>query len=79
MIDIQGIPRTSQLRSRIFAQLDKALAPLRVAPVSVRVTFSDENGPRGGIGVRCALVVRVPRRPVLRVIQQAATPRPAFD
>jgi ribosome-associated translation inhibitor RaiA len=79
MIDIHGIPNSSQLRTRITKQLEKALAPLQAKPVSARVTFSDENGPRGGLGMRCALTVRVPRRPVMRVVQQAATPWRAFD
>jgi len=50
-----------------------------VAPISARVTFFDDNGPRGGLGMRCAISVRVPYRPLIRVDHVAITRRLAFD
>jgi ribosome-associated translation inhibitor RaiA len=79
MIEIRGIPGPSQLRGRVTRQLEKALAPIRATPVTARVVFSDEDGPRGGVGHRCAITVRLPRQPALRVAEQAATARQAFD
>ena len=79
MIDIQGLPARSALRARVVKQLDGALRSLSVAPVTARVTFVDVNGPKGGIGIRCAVTLRIPRRPALRVEELADTPRRAFD
>ena len=52
---------------------------LRPAPVSARVAFTDENGPKGGVDTRCTLTVEVPRRPAFHVQQLAETHRLAFD
>ena len=78
-IDIRGIPNDPALRARVGRRVSAALAPLRVKPVAARVTFSDENGPKGGIAIRCALMVRLPYRPTVRVEDTAATARLAFD
>lgn len=78
-IDIQGLPTRSALRARIEKQMNEALSPLHVKPVAGKVTFFDENGPKGGVAIRCALTVRVPYRPVMRVEHVADTPRRAFD
>jgi hypothetical protein len=54
------------------------LDPVKLRPLTARVTFSDDNGPKGG-GMHCALTVRLPYRPSLRVDQVATTARLAFD
>ncbi|HEU5393573.1 MAG TPA: HPF/RaiA family ribosome-associated protein [Candidatus Methylomirabilis sp.] len=77
--DIRGISKDPALRARVVRRLHAALAPLRVKPVAARVIFSDENGPKGGIAIRCALMVRLPYRPTIRVEDTAATARLAFD
>jgi ribosome-associated translation inhibitor RaiA len=51
----------------------------RLRPVGVRVSFSDEDGPKGGVGVRCALTVRLPGRPAIRVEHQTRTYPQAFE
>lgn len=66
-------------RARIAADLQGALASIRVEPTSAHATFADENGPKGGVAIRCALEVRVPRRPIVHVVEMARTPRLAFD
>ena len=78
-IDIRGIPTDRALRSRITKQLTAALARLQVEPTGAQVTFFDENGPRGGVAMRCALTVRLPYRPHVRAEHVAETPRQAFD
>jgi ribosome-associated translation inhibitor RaiA len=78
-IAIRGIRKDSQLRARAAARVEAALASLHVAPVSARVTFFDDNGPRGGRGMRCAVSVGVPYRPLIRVDHVATTSRLAFD
>jgi hypothetical protein len=78
-IAIRGIRQDSQLTARAATRLEAALASLHVAPVSARVTFFDDNGPRGGLGMRCAISVGVPYRPLIRVDHVALTRRLAFD
>lgn len=78
-IEIRGIRRNSALRARVSARVGDALANLRVAPVGAKVTFFDDNGPKGGIAMRCALNIRVPYRPLIRVEHVAETGRLAFD
>src|SRR4029450_4515537 len=48
-------------------------------PVSTQVAFFDDNGPKGGPGIRGALTVRLPYRPAVRGEQTAEGPRLAFD
>lgn len=78
-IDIRGIRINPTLRARIGKRMTAALAPIRIRPVTAQVTFFDENGPKGGIAIRCALTVRLPYRPTLRVEHMDETPRLAFD
>jgi ribosome-associated translation inhibitor RaiA len=77
-IRISGIER-DPLRSRAATLMTEALARLTVAPVKGQVAFFDDNGPKGGRAMRCALTVRLPFRPSIRVERSAVTPRLAFD
>src|SRR5215470_5188738 len=78
-IEIRGIGKDRVLSARVSDHIGGALASLRVAPVAARITFFDDNGPKGGLGMRCALDVRVPYRPAIRIERVAATRRLAFD
>lgn len=78
-ISIRGTGTDRVLRARARARLDGALAHLKVAPVTALVTFIDDNGPKGGRASRCALTVRLPYQPNIRVEETATTPRLAFD
>ena len=77
-IEIQGLPSWSALRARVAQQLTHALRPLGDAPVRAKVTFVDGDGPKHGVSIRCALTVRLPHRPVVRVEQLSDTPTRAF-
>ena len=77
-IDISGV-RDSALRARISSRLGAALEPVQARPLAVQVAFFDDNGPKGGPAVRCALTVRVPYRPSIRVEHSAVSARLAFD
>ncbi|MGH7279096.1 MAG: HPF/RaiA family ribosome-associated protein, partial [Candidatus Rokuibacteriota bacterium] len=78
-IDIQGISRSRALRALVAEQLSQAFDGLRVPPLRARVIFTDENGPKGGDALRCAVTVKPPRAAVVHVEHLAATPRLAFD
>jgi hypothetical protein len=72
-------PASAATRARVIADLKTALATLVVEPTTVRATFTDENGPKGGRAIRCALEVKQPRRPIVHVEAVATTQRLAFD
>jgi ribosome-associated translation inhibitor RaiA len=78
-IDIQGLHGSRALRALVTEQLSTTLASLRVPPLTARAIFTDENGPKGGDTLRCALTVKLPRTPAVRAEDWAATPRLAFD
>jgi ribosome-associated translation inhibitor RaiA len=78
-IEIRGIPDTSALHAQAARRTAAALVRLPVPPTRARVAFFDDNGPRGGRDTRCAVTVRLPRQPELRVEETAGAPREAFD
>jgi ribosome-associated translation inhibitor RaiA len=77
-IKVTGLER-DPLRGRAMRLMAGALAKLVVAPVEGQAAFFDDNGPKGGRAMRCALTVRLPFRPSVRVERTAETPRLAFD
>lgn len=78
-IELSGISRDSKLGTRIEKRLVGELRKVRTAPVTAQVSLFDENGPKGGRAIRCALTVSVPRRPLFRVEEVAETRWLAFD
>lgn len=79
IVDIAGIERAPALRARVTRRLRAALRPLSVRPLRAHIAFVDENGPKGGLDTRCALTVRLPYRPAVRVEHLGAAPQDAFD
>lgn len=78
-IIIEGLNHDHPLRDLIRRRLDILGDRVRPAPVSARIGFTDENGPKGGKDTRCAVTLEVPRRPALHVEDVADSPRLAFD
>jgi len=78
-IDIEGIVTEPVLRGRFARRMRQALARLEVAPTSVRIDITDLSGPKGGVDHRCAMTVRLPRRPAIHVEHVAETSLTAFD
>jgi hypothetical protein len=76
-IEITGLRERDQLRSRAERLLHDVLERRRA--VAVRVAFFDDDGPRGGIAIRCALTVTPLRGPIVRVEHRARTPSAAFN
>jgi ribosome-associated translation inhibitor RaiA len=79
VIDIQGVEKGTALRARAAKVVGAALELIKLAPIRAKITFFDDNGPKGGRGMRCAVDVRLPYRPPIRVEQVAETSRLAFD
>lgn len=78
-IDIRGIPGDPALQGHVTRELTATVEPLRPRAVAAEVGFTDENGPKGGVAIRCALTLKLPRRPPLHVDHLAETARLAFD
>ena len=76
---IRGLDGQPRLRGHVATRLTHLLTRRRIVPRSVRVAFHDDDGPRGGVAIRCALTVRLPRRPLIRVEHTARTHRAAFN
>ena len=79
VIDILGVEKDRALRARAVKVVGAALEPIKLAPIRAKVTFFDDNGPKGGRGMRCGVDVRLPYRPAIRVEQVAETSWLAFD
>jgi len=78
-IQLRGVSLEPRLGTRIERRLARELGRIAASPVTAQVTFVDDNGPKGGRAMRCALTVRVPRRPTIRVEDVAETAWLAFD
>lgn len=71
-------------RNRGFAayvrgKIAEALGLVNPPPVTAKVIFVDENGPKGGPGIRCTVVSDMPRRREMSVTEVAPTEEVAFD
>ena len=78
-IDIEGLAGDAILRTRCARRARQALAHLGVTPLSARINFTDQNGPKGGVSARCAITVPIPRRAAVHVEHVAPTNAKAFD
>jgi ribosome-associated translation inhibitor RaiA len=78
-VRISGVERDAALRARVAKLMTGAVERITVRPVRTQAVFFDDNGPKGGRAMRCALTVRLPYRPSVRVERSAVTPRLAFD
>jgi ribosome-associated translation inhibitor RaiA len=78
-VEILGLPTREAERLRADPRLAAALAALPPGASSARVAFADDNGPKGGPAMRCALTLRMPPRRRIHVEARAVTPRLALD
>jgi ribosome hibernation promoting factor len=78
-IEIAGLAIAPALRTRVVQRVRRALVGVQTSPVHVHVTFSDVNGPKGGLDARCAIDVRIPQTPPLHVEEVAERDVTAFD
>ena len=76
---IEGLGDDRALRTLIAGKVTNTLARLHVKATSVRVQFSDENGPKSGVDTRCSLTVHVAHRPEIHADTVAPDARLAFE
>jgi ribosome-associated translation inhibitor RaiA len=79
VFEIGGLRITKSLRTRVAQRLRRALAGVRTSPVHVRITFSDVNGPKGGVDVRCAIGIRIPQTAAMHAEATSERDVIAFD
>jgi hypothetical protein len=79
MIEIEGLGARSSLRAFMTRKIKTLFDGLTVTPITVRIGFVDENGPKGGVAIRCGINAQLPRRAAIHVEHRAATDRLAFD
>ena len=78
-LQIGGNPIAPSLRAKIVRRIRRALAGVRTSPIHGHVTFADVNGPKGGLDVRCAIDVQIPRTAPLHAEALAESDVTAFD
>lgn len=78
-IEIAGLAIAPKLRARVVQQIRHVLGGVQTSPVHVRVGFTDVNGPKGGLDVRCTIDVKIPRTAPLHVEETAVSAINAFD
>jgi ribosome-associated translation inhibitor RaiA len=76
---IQGITTSDPLRDVAEHKLNAVLGRGRIRATASVVTFTDINGPKGGVDIRCAVTVEVPGRPPQHANALAADARLALD
>lgn len=64
---------------RARARLAHMLEAHGITAGRATIVFTDENGPKGGAAMRCAIAVALPRRSPIRAVRRAATVRLALD
>ena len=77
-IDVLGLSPREAAALRADTATVGALAALARQGSSVRVAFTDDNGPKGGLDIRCTVTVGIPRRGRLYAEARATTPRLAL-
>jgi ribosome-associated translation inhibitor RaiA len=79
MIDVIVTNAQGTVNGRTQARLTRAIESHGITTARVTLSFTDENGPKGGVATRGAIGVRLPRRGAVRAEHTATTGRLALD
>ena len=71
--------RNNVFARRVRARIAHTLGRVDPPPTTAKAIFSDENGPKGGPGIRCTIVHDMPRRRDFSVSEYGDTEEVAFD
>jgi hypothetical protein len=71
--------RNNVFARRVRARIAQALSRVDPPPTTAKAIFADENGPKGGPGIRCTIVHDMPRRRDFSVSEYGDTEQLAFD
>jgi hypothetical protein len=78
LIKINGLRGRDRLREDVVNQIRRLMERRGGSPRAVRIAFFDDDGPRGGVAIRCAATLTPSRGPVIRVESTARTYSAAF-
>jgi ribosome-associated translation inhibitor RaiA len=78
-IVMEGIALDDPFRAVIEQKLAAVMRRGRLRATGVRVAITDENGPKGGVDIHCAVTVEIPRRPATHASAVAENARLALD
>jgi hypothetical protein len=73
-VEVVGLSQPVARRMRAAARLSSALATTPQRAMNARLAFTDQNGPKGGPAVRCAVTVTLAGWGRVHVTDQATTP-----
>jgi ribosome-associated translation inhibitor RaiA len=76
---IQGITTADPLLDVVEQKLQAVLRRGRVRATSAVVAFTDVNGPKGGVDIRCRVTVEAPGRPAQNASAYGTEARLALD
>jgi ribosome-associated translation inhibitor RaiA len=76
---MEGIALDDPLRTVIAQKVTALTRRHGLRATASRVAFTDENGPKGGVDIRCAVTIDVPGRPATHANAVAENARLAFD
>jgi hypothetical protein len=71
--------RNRGFAARVRTKIAHALGRVDPPPITAKVIFAEDNGPKGGPGTRCTIVSDMPRRRDVSVSELGATKEIAFD
>jgi putative sigma-54 modulation protein len=78
-LDVRGVTDQPGLLAHVTERMTTLLGRSPSSAITARITFVDDNGPKGGVDLRCALTLRLPRSSELHVEHVSDTARSAFD
>ena len=76
---IEGIHNNPEFVERVRARVAEALGRVDPQPTGAKIIFADENGPKGGVAIRCTIVHDMPKRRDFSVEGNGASLEVAFD
>lgn len=76
---IEGIHNNPEFVERVRARVAEALGRVDPQPTGAKIIFADDNGPKGGVGIRCTIVHDMPKRRDFSVVGHGNTFEVAFD
>ena len=79
VILVEGIHHSPAFVDKVRARIAQALKRVNPTPTGAKIIFADENGPKGGPGLRCTIVHDMPKRRDFSVSEFGETYEVAFD
>lgn len=78
LVRIGGLRGRDRLRVEVVKQMRRFMERRAASAPAVRVAFFDDDGPRGGVAIRCAATLTPSRGSSIRVEHTARTHSAAF-